>query len=81
MKPDRTRKLIYSSARGGARKRINAAREPRPTTGKKYPPKSLTLEATICEEATWVQKSAIVFSIRFSLGASRATEAGDAFLF
>ena len=71
---------VYSSARGGARKRINAARDPRPTTGKKYPPKSPTLEATIWDEATWVAKSAIVFSIRFNLGASRATEAGEAFI-
>ena len=38
--------LIYStSARGGARKRIRAPRERSPKTGKRYPPKSPTLEA------------------------------------
>jgi len=36
---------IYSSARGGARNKISAARDPIPKTGKKYPPKSLTLDA------------------------------------
>ena len=37
----------YSSARGGARNRIKPARDPIPRTGKKYPPKSPTLEAII----------------------------------
>ena len=58
--------IVYSSARGGARKRIKPARAPIPRTGKKYPPKSPTLEAIICEEATWLENSVIVFSIMFN---------------
>ena len=70
--------IIYSSARGGARNKIKTARAPIPKTGKANPPKSETLAATIWDDATWEENSAMVFSIRFNLGASRATKAGDA---
>jgi hypothetical protein len=65
----------YSSTRGGARYRIRAARETIPKTGNKYPPKSVTLDATMFEVAATSEKSAM-FSIMFILGASRATKAG-----
>lgn len=69
------KQLDYSSTRGGARKRIRAASAPSPTTGKKYPPKSATLEATMLVEAATLEKSTM-FSIMAALGASRATKAG-----
>ena len=54
---------------------MKAARAPIPATGKKYPPKSPTLEATMLVEAATLLKSAM-FSIMLTLGASRATKAG-----
>ena len=68
-------RVAYSSTRGGARNRIRAAREIIPKTGNKYPPKSVTLDATMFEVAATSEKSAM-FSIMFIFGASRATKAG-----
>ena len=69
--------VVYSSIRGGARKRIRAAKAPIPKTGNKYPPKSVTDEATMLEVAATSEKSATL-SIMLTFGASRATKAGPA---
>jgi hypothetical protein len=70
--------MVYSSAKGGARKRIIAPNRRSPKTGNKSPPKSLMLEATMLEEAaTLEEEKSATFSIMLTFGASRPTKAGE----
>ena len=71
-------KYIYSSAKGGARKRISPAKLMSPTIGIASPPKSPMLLATMLEEAAILEaEKSATFSIMLTFGASRPTKAGE----
>lgn len=68
--------IIYSSAKGGARTRMTAPRAASPKTGKRAPPKSPALEATICEDCAILLVAISAMASMDILGASTRVNAG-----